>query len=149
MNYCARHARAFVIVGFAMLVLSALLTVQRLMVAAHQYQSVPVSTVVEGLLSLVATIAALGAWWWLTQLAALGELPVRVRRRGLLMLTLQYLAIASINVMMIITFGSRATPWSVAAQWWCEALGAVAIAAGFFSMSRALGPALAADVERG
>ena len=149
MNSFARHGRAVVIVGFAVLVLSALLTLERLIAAAHQYQSVPVSTVVEGLLSLVATIMTLGAWWWLTQLVVIGELQVRVRRRGLLMLTLQYLAIASINVMMIITFGSRATPWSVVAQWWCEALGAAAIAVGFFSTSRAPDPARDADVVRG
>ena len=134
-NTLARHARTVVIVGFALLVLSALLTLERLLVATNQYPSVPASTVIESLLSVVATIMALGAWWWLTQLAAIDETQVRVRRRGLLMLSLQYLAIASINVMMIVAFGSRVTS-SAVAQWLCEALGALTISVGFLSMAQ-------------
>jgi len=133
-----RVGRGFVVAGFVLLALGTVITMVRFIVDGYLFTAASLSVAAESILLPLSTVMAAWAWWWLTQVTAVGPSQVRAMRRGLYGLSLQYLLTFTLFVAVVLSMNSSVVTVNYLVQWWSQAIGALAIAVGFFTMSRSL-----------
>lgn len=133
-----RVGRGLVIAGFVLMAMGAVITMTRFIVDGYLFHSASFAMAAETILSPLATVMAVWAWWWLTQVTAIDPPRVRAMRRGLYCLSLQYLFTFAMFTTIILSMNSSVATFSYLVQWWAQSLGALAISAGFFITSRSL-----------
>jgi len=116
----------------------AAITMARLVVDGYLIHSASLAGAAETIVSPLATVAAVWAWWWLTQVMPIGPSQVRALRRGLYGLSLQYLFTFALFAAVIASMNWSVVTFNYTVQWWAQSLGALAISVGFFATSRSL-----------
>ena len=141
-----RDPRLFVVAGFVLLATGAIINLVHQSTGGY-FNDTSFSWASEAVLSPLTSVAALWAWWWLTQVTVSGAQQAKVMRRGLYGLALQYLCYFALMVAMLTSVSAPSRNWSNLAQWWVQGLGAALTCGGFFVSARNLRPYLETDDE--
>jgi hypothetical protein len=125
-----------IILGFSLSALASVLS-YLVNVTSGGYQFSSFQVVVDPLLSLLTTIAAVIAWYWLTQLDAHDDLGLKILRRAYLFFAIQYL-LAAAGYNFIFTPLRAFGGFTITTALWLDFVGALVSALGLFLMSRSL-----------
>lgn len=130
------QARFAVLLGFALVVISSVITyVQG--VTSFGYSFASFRGFFAPVTDLLIPVAALAAWWWLSQLRALDTRQLSLLQKGFYALAFQQLLNFFLFLFIVTPFRSFGGFWIEAALW-LQGVGGAVTAFGFFLLSRTL-----------
>jgi hypothetical protein len=134
-SYERRRARWFVASGFALFAAGSLFMLVRLARSGY-FNPLATWSSLELVISNLATLVAIWAWWWLTKVDAARDDQRSFLRRAFYALAMQYLLFSVIDIGQLAQVpGVTRGTWNVAPLW-IEGIGTIATTVGFVMMAR-------------
>jgi hypothetical protein len=82
-------------------------------------------------------IAAVFAWWWLSNVIAADEGQLILLKKGFYALAIQYLLYCALVLILLLPIGRLGEFW-ITVDLWLQAIGAIVTSMGFVLLSRSL-----------
>lgn len=146
-TYERRRARLFVVTGFAVEAVGSLITLGRLI--SQGYFSLSTASSIELLLSDLAVLVSVWAWWWLTKVTVSSDDQRSFMSRaffGLALASILFTAVALETLFQVPGYIQHG--WDLAPLW-AQGIGELAKCLGFVMMAREFTWTGALDVESG